>query len=359
MFLHRAPIWGLLRNRIYDGILGMFQKNQIDVSISPLRFTTDRINILDFTSITWVTTPTIVFRHPQSGLKNIFQQPFTANVWWLILLLAFVVSVIVTVAMNHQPNSVINMTVIRAFIITMGIICQQGIVENYKKFSVRATFYVFVLFSAIIYQFYSSFIVSSLLTDPPKTINTLRQLIDSKLDVGIENITYNLDFFETTNDLIAQELFRKKIEGHHGFHNVGQGLKLVKKGGFAFHVDTSYAYKLIQEIFSDQEICELHEMLLFPIRPLAVAVAKDSSFNEFFKIGIQRLFESGLIDRQTKKWSAIKPKCLKSVTKVKAVDINQAFPILILLAISTILSFLTLFGEILHFRCYYSRQMNE
>lgn len=351
LFVHRAPIWGLLRNGSYDGVLGMFQKNQIEISISPFRITRDRIDLVDFTVVTWVTTSTIIFRHPQqSGLKNIFFQPLTTVVWQLIFILVLVVSVLITISMKHNSHQGINMTIVRAFILSLGILCQQGIIENVKKISVRVYFYVLILFSLIIYQFYSSFIVSSLLTESPKTINTIRQLIDSKLGVGIEDITYNFDFFQTTNDPIVKELFKKKIEMYHNYFDVNHGLQLMKEGGFAFHVDTSYAYRLIRESFSEEEICELHEMLLFPIRPLLVTVAKDSPFREFLTIALQRLIEKGIVDHQTRNWSELKPKCERSITKIKAVDIDQASPILILLAVATILSFLILSCEILYYK---------
>lgn len=329
---------------MYDGVLGMFQKKQIEISVSPFRFTPDRVDLVDFTALTWITTPTIVFRHPPSRLRNIFQQPLTASVWKIIMLLAILVSILTTVSMKYQRGQ---MSVARAFTMSLGILCQQGIIENSRKTSVRIISYVFILFSLIMYQFYSSYIVSSLLIDTPKTINTLRHLIDSRLEVGIENISYNVDFFQTTNDKLAKELFKKKIEKQHNFFNVSQGLKLMSTCGFAFHVDTSYAYKKIQEVLTEDEVCELHEMLLFPIRPLSVAVSKDSPFREFITIGLQRLIESGIVAHQTKKWSAVKPKCVKSVTKIRAIDFNQAYPIFILLACSSILGFVVLICEII------------
>lgn len=328
----------------------MFQNNQIELSTSPFRFTPDRIDLIDFTIVTWVTTGAIVFRHPQSGLRNIFLQPLSPTLWRSILLLTVLVTGLVMISMKFQRHRKVQMTVIRAFILTLGVLTQQGVVESFRKLSVRTGLFVFMIFSLIIYQFYSSFIVSSLLTNSPKTINSLRQLIDSQLEVGIEDVTYNYDFFQTTNDPIAQELYKKKIEKNHNFFDIDHGLKLMRKGGFAFHVDTSYGYKLIQEIFTEQEVCELHEILLYPIRPLSVAVAKDSPFREFVKVGLQRLVEKSLMDHQTKKWSGLKPKCVKSVTEIKAVDISEASPILILLVAANISGFLILICEIIHFK---------
>lgn len=45
------------------------------------------------------------------------------------------------------------------------------------------------------YQFYSASIVGSLLMTKPKTIKTLKNLIDSDLKIAIEDIVYTRDFF--------------------------------------------------------------------------------------------------------------------------------------------------------------------
>lgn len=55
-----------------------------------------------------------------------------------------------------------------------------------------------LLFGFLIFQFYSASIVGSLLMEKPKTIKTLRNLIDSSLDVGIEDIVYDHDFFRVS-----------------------------------------------------------------------------------------------------------------------------------------------------------------
>lgn len=48
------------------------------------------------------------------------------------------------------------------------------------------------------FQFYSASIVGSLLMEKPKTIKTLRGLINSPLKLGIEDIVYNKDFFKVS-----------------------------------------------------------------------------------------------------------------------------------------------------------------
>jgi hypothetical protein len=55
----------------------MLQKNQIEVSITPLSIFADRLDFIDYGCLTWTTTPTTVFRHPQTGLRNIFSEPLS------------------------------------------------------------------------------------------------------------------------------------------------------------------------------------------------------------------------------------------------------------------------------------------
>lgn len=334
----------------------MFQKNQIEISITPFRFTSDRFELFDFMVVTWVTTPTIVFRHPQNGIRNIFLQPLSQWVWLSIALVTILVAVCITVSIRLQHQREVFMTFNRALMMTIGILSQQGFIENLKKNSTRVILYISILFSLIIYQYYSSFIVSSLLTDAPKTINTLRQLIDSDLKVGIEDITYNWDFFETTTDKLALELYRKKVARNQNKFDVDKGLVEMKKGGFAFHVDTSYAYRLIQESFTEEEICELNEILLFPIRPLSNLLVKDSPLRKFFVVGLQRLIETGILDYQNMRWSGSKPKCVKSNQKIMSVNIGQAGYVFILLAVATMTSFAVMICEVIYFKIVSARK---
>jgi glutamate receptor, ionotropic, invertebrate len=365
LFLHRAPLWGFLvngTNDTYNGILGMFKKKQIELSISPFLVTLDRLEFIDYTVVTWTTTPTVVFRHPQIGLRNIFLQPLSSWVWRLILVVIFVVSILITVTVKLHRNRVRNITFIRSLITTIAILCQQGFIGSFRKLSTRIVLLTSILFSLIIYQFYSSYIVSSLLTAPPKTINSLRQLIDSDLEVGMENASYAAYIFENANDSLTTELYQNKILKKNHIMSAEDGLKLMKKGGFAFNVDTSYAYQILKSSLTDEEVCELHEVFikaLIPKRPLRPAVIKKSPFKKFFIIGLMRLRESGIIDYHSQRWSATKPKCVKSEAKVKKVAMKEISIIFLFLGIAVLVSFGILVGEIVHFRCVHQKKKEE
>lgn len=60
-----------------------------------------------------------------------------------------------------------------------------------------------LILSVLIYQFYSASIVGSLLMEKPKTIKTLRDLIDSPLQIGLEDIGYTRDYFRVSFHLFT------------------------------------------------------------------------------------------------------------------------------------------------------------
>ncbi|CAG9801816.1 unnamed protein product [Chironomus riparius] len=350
MFLHRTPTWGFVRNGTYDGVLRMFLAKQIDFSISPFRHTIDRSYFIDHTLTTFITAPEILFRHPKNSLRNPFLLPLSPLVWYLILIIMFTVSIFVTLTM--KSDKVKNVTFIRAFMTSIGVMCQQGLMENFLKSSTRTFLIIFITFSAIIYQFYSSFIVSSLLISPPMTINNLRQLIDSSLEIGMEEVVYNREFFESTTDPLAHELYETRLmrgSKNGNFYSVNCGIEKMRLGGFAFQVDTAYAYSVISQTFSDEEICDIHQVLLFPNRLLSAAFAKKSPLREIFTVGFLRFKETGILQYHDNKWQKKKPKCNKSVTKIKAISIEESSWIFIVLACAIFISFALVAVENVHF----------
>lgn len=64
-----------------------------------------------------------------------------------------------------------------------------------RLLSGRVIVVFFLLFSLMLYQFYSDYIISYLLMDPPKRINNLKDLLDSSLKAGCEDILIDRDYF--------------------------------------------------------------------------------------------------------------------------------------------------------------------
>nr|QKN21506.1 ionotropic receptor [Zeugodacus tau] len=284
----------------------------------------------------------------------------------------------------------------------VGSICQQGLTFSTSFFSGRCIVITSLLFAFAIYQFYSASIVGTLLMEKPKTIRTLRDLIHSSLAVGVEDIPYNRDYFLRTKDPIAIELYAKKVTsvptdnealsettadnvttlsplqpgveltaaekaktyreilhshetGAHAKTNEASnwyepeyGVKRIRKGKFAFHVDVATAYKIIADTFSEKEICELTEIQLFPPQKMVAIVQKGSPLRKTITYGLRRVTESGLMDYQRKVWHSPKPRCVKQIhTDDLRVDLQTFASALLVLIFGYAVSLLALSIEII------------
>ncbi|KOB68662.1 Uncharacterized protein OBRU01_17984, partial [Operophtera brumata] len=92
----------------------------------------------------------------------------------------------------------------------------------------------------ILGTYYNATVVSSLLRDPPKNIRNMKELLKSNLVAGIEDELYIKDFLKA------------KV-----------GMQFVKRGGFAFHVDSAVAYRIMKRSFSERELCEATEVIMY------------------------------------------------------------------------------------------------
>ncbi|XP_075162070.1 ionotropic receptor 64a [Haematobia irritans] len=448
--LSKTPTWGYLKNGKFDGMIGALIRNQADIGGSPTFFRIERAKVIDYTTGTWVARPCFIFRHPRSTKRDriVFLQPFSNDVWILlaacgvltILLLWLLTTLepednrrsVSVIPAKIVPGGSIKRRLIRwsgilcgydinhettttqrvglwleSVLFYLGSICQQGLTFATSSFAGRCIVITSLLFSFAIYQFYSASIVGTLLLEKPKTIRTLRDLIHSSLEIGIEDIPYTRDFFLRTKDPDAQELYAKKItnvptsvrpefggvipdilivsttttttpmpltdkqkakalrdilhsheSGAHAKSNEASnwyepefGVAKIKRGRFAFHVDIAAAYKLISETFTEKEICDLTEIQLFPPGRMVSIVQKGSPLRKPISYGLRRLSEVGIEDYERKFWHSAKPRCVRQIhMEDLQVDMQTFTSALLVLLFGLIISGLILSLEMVHHR---------
>lgn len=88
----------------------------------------------------------------------------------------------------------------------------KGTSETPRLTSRRCIVLLILLFGFLIFQFYSASIVGSLLMEKPKTIKTVRNLIDSPLELGIEEIPYNRDYFKVSFSFFFTKNQRERFD---------------------------------------------------------------------------------------------------------------------------------------------------
>lgn len=247
IFLQRAHMWGYLKNGFWQGALGMLSRKEVDISVSGQQWKNEHYGALEATTNTYVVRTKFIFRHPKLvDAAHVFTTPFT-NIAWICIFIVCVISSYflrqIFVVENHRKikthfaDQTINEdSWSNSILLVFGIILQQGYANEPILVSSRIVTLTVLFFSLLIFQFYSSFIVGSLLTEPPKTIKTMKQLLHCPLEFGVDNMPYILDNFEQSIEESAVKLYQRIIQTRNeSVMTLDEGLNLIKTGGFAFN----------------------------------------------------------------------------------------------------------------------------
>ncbi|KAK0177987.1 hypothetical protein PV328_001976 [Microctonus aethiopoides] len=363
MNLSRGKTWGYLVNGTFNGILGDMVKGIIDFGATPFQYKPERLDVCEYTVQTWLARPCFIFRHPKkNNLSNPFLKPFEMDVWFWIAIFGFVNYLLLYMTskiekiLDRKPpvNTLDTHPASECALIASAAICQQGLSDGPRIYSGRIVFMSLFLWGLMLYQFYSASVVGSLLAKKPRWINTLKDLADSSLEIGIEDIAYNYDFFATTSDPVALQLYREKIAVNKKrkkspYFTVEEGIRKMQKGGFAFHVDVATAYKIIEETFDVDEICDLVEIQLFPPKHTATATSRHSPFKKMVTYGMRQVVEHGMAKRLRNIWMHRRPECPESHSADPVPVVLEEFsPALFLLVCGVICALIAMLIE-MHF----------
>jgi hypothetical protein len=113
---------------------------------------------------------------------------------------------------------------------------------------------------------------------------------------------------------------------------LSEGIEMMREGHFAFHMEIGVGYKIVNEIFQEDEKCGLQEIQYLQVIDPFYAIQKNSSYKELIKVGLMRLQEHGIQDRENSKLYTKKPKCHSGGAKfisVSLIDTRFAFLIYI------------------------------
>uniref|UniRef100_A0A3F2ZDE5 Ionotropic glutamate receptor C-terminal domain-containing protein n=1 Tax=Lutzomyia longipalpis TaxID=7200 RepID=A0A3F2ZDE5_LUTLO len=230
LVLRRISTWSQfsrLPNESLSGTIGLLNSSLADVSVTPLSITADRLPYATPTATTWRAQFGFVFRHPKStSLRAIYLQPFT-NILWiatLIILVLYWMVFIVALRYYNDPEGAPG----SAFLGIFGAFLQQGYSEKLLPFSGRILLVFGFIFSLVCYQFYSTFIVGSLIVDSPKNIRTIHDLAASKLLIGANPVPYNDYLFNSTSKILSS-LYADRIKKPGNFFPPDIGIQMIQK----------------------------------------------------------------------------------------------------------------------------------
>ncbi|KAJ8717085.1 hypothetical protein PYW08_005484 [Mythimna loreyi] len=351
--LRRVSTWGYYRNGSFDGMVNALYTGMAEIGGAPVFYRIDRVQHVQYISEVWMSRHSFIFRHPKypGGFYTIYTRPLSDVVWYCVITMLMVTAVTLWVMLVVQTNSGDNeeSTLSLAGLVIWGAMCQQGISINRESTSTKLVVFTTFVYAVTLYQYYNATIVSSLLLEPPRNIRTLKDLLDSDLKAGSHDIVYDMDYFKRTTDPVAIELYHKKVatSTHYNFFTPEVGIALVKKGGFAFHVETTYAFPLIRATFTEREICETNLVQMYPLQRMGVVIRRNSPYKEHIAYAIRKMYEVGLPPRIQSEIDEPMPECAHTPdSSVFCVGIREFSTPLLALSLGMITSVVVLMCEL-------------
>ncbi|XP_064292313.1 ionotropic receptor 75a-like [Plodia interpunctella] len=324
-------------------------------------FTTqDRIKVLDFVSSPTLISLRFVFKEPPlSYQNNLFLLPFKTSVWYCIG--AFVLALIFIIYVNafwekkklvqKDPGETVDHTVLKPNISDISLLVTAAITQQGSSIELKGTLgrlVMFLLFLAflLLYSAYSASIVA-LLQSRSNQIRTLADLLNSKLDLGVEDTPYNRYFFSIATEPVRKAIYQTKIAPRGTkpkFYSLEEGVKKLQKEPFAFHMLKGTGYGLVEKYFHEHEKCGFQEINYLDDTKTYLTCRKNTPYKEMFKVGMFRIQEHGLSDRANNLIYTRKPPCTSAGGSFASVNMVDFYPVLLMFmyGIALAISFLLL-----------------
>ncbi|GJQ68006.1 hypothetical protein Trydic_g16741 [Trypoxylus dichotomus] len=233
----------------------------------------------------------------------------------------------------------------------ISVLLQLFYIISLKGFPVKYTFFSFRIFlitsfltSVLVYNYYSSTIVSLLLTSPQSNIKSVRDLHKANIKFGIDDLT---DYYEVPNDTFNEHDI-SKIR-----YKLSKAVEEMKRNEqFAYYTEPATRYKYLEKHLSFLDICNLVEIDVVAVAYTRLMVPKRSEFKELFRISFRRIVERGFLRRELNRLLRKRPPCLAHVdfTEFTLNDLSLAF---VLFYCGVVLSAVIFCMEQVHNRFFY------
>lgn len=90
--------------------------------------------------------------------------------------------------------------------------------------------------------------------------------------------------FQTTDDPEYRYLINRKFDWNESLMKTEDGFRMVQNGMFAFHCEANTAFPVIQNTFTDRQICNLNVLRFRRETLQALIIAKNSPFHDIFAV---------------------------------------------------------------------------
>ncbi|XP_055850641.1 uncharacterized protein LOC129915191 [Episyrphus balteatus] len=360
---------GRLRGGIFRlGFLGVVMRNEVDVGASGAFNRINRLAEYDTIHQSWKFDSAFMYRFTSDidadGMSGNFLAPFATQVWLMsaatisvVMIMWYMVAWLLSKKFNQEEGERDGF-LLKAF----AAICQQGLDPIPRGVPSRAIVFTLLLFSLVMYNFYTSSVVGGLLNSSEQGPKTVAEIVNSPLKLSFEDIGYYKVLFKNSTNPLVMRMYKTKVLPERGsdelevFTHIKEAIPFLKKGGYAFHCERVDAYPEIARHFDANEICDLRIVSgLMDKGLMNFIVAKNSMYTELFRVVMCRARETGIIMRTLTIHQPKRPECQSSYT-VYPVAMSGVLSAFMVLAVGMIGAFTVLSAEILSVKFTNKRQ---
>ncbi|XP_037880981.1 ionotropic receptor 75a-like [Glossina fuscipes] len=300
-----------------------------------------------------------IFRTPRKAdLKTgVFMEPFSVAVWILFAIILGLIGVLLRFIFLVEHNKMkISLTYVPSLLTTclmsFSTACVQSSQLIPSSFGGRLTFICLSLLTFIMYNYYTSIVVSTLLGAPVKSdIKTIGQLADSNLEVAMEPLPYNAAYLNFSKLPEIKRFVKRKIESKSNPGSVWipaeEGILRVRDEPGFVYIFEAFSFGLVERYYDAHEICDLNEVLFRPPADLHTHVNRNSTFIEILRWRLVRIFETGIYSKFHRHWINSRLNCYLGNNALVQVGLEYTAPLFAMLFCSYILVLIVILLEIL------------
>ncbi|XP_034483168.1 ionotropic receptor 75a [Drosophila innubila] len=347
--------WSL--NDTIGGAMGEVVNEHVELSTTAFVISDARLRKIFPTTEIGQFRSVCIFRTPHNaGIKaGVFLEPFKPSVWLvfaaLLVFSGLLLWIIFGLEQRWLPRCLAYIpSLLTSCLISIGAACIQGSNLIPNSTGGRLAFISLMLTSFLMYNYYTSIVVSTLLGSPVRSnIKTVQQLADSSLDVGFHDLPFNRVYLNSSprSDIIS--LVKRKVEGRDPktiWLSAKEGvLRVRQQPGFVFGLEASFSFNFVEQYYLPHEICELNEILFRPESRVYTIVHRNSTYRELLKQIQLRMLEGGMTQKHRRFYTKSKLHCFSN-NYVINVGMEYAAPLFIALLVAYFVALFILLLEL-------------
>lgn len=299
---------------VWSGLIGEVNGSRADLAVADITINKERETVVEFTTPFMDLGISILYREPAALPPSLlsFLLPFSSEVWLYmavaytgVTLLLFVLARLSPYEWDNphpciqEPEVLQNeFSLLNSMWFTIGSLVQQGSDIAPKAASTRLVAGIWWFFTLIMISSYTANLAACLtIEEKEQSINNIQELADKKsIKCGCVREGSTRRFFETSNEPVYQEIWRRMDEG--GLvEKSNEGRDWVLREDYAFFLESTTNDYYVQ---GDCRLKSVGDLL--DNKGYGIALPKGSNYTNMITEAILDLKEKGELDYLKKKW---------------------------------------------------------